>query len=155
MTRIPSPIPERRTHRITIRMTKGAYGDLVTNARCCGTSAANYARVLLHEASPPVAPPSQPDGMHVVLINELKRIGNNLNQLTHAANAGLPPHVKSLTKTLQELIALLLENELTGPRIRETLKRPIANDSSPSQKGIELQRGVRLYPARPGQEFDA
>ena len=82
-------------------------------------------------------------------------IGNNLNQLTHAANAGLPPHAKSLTKTLQELIAVLLENDLTGPRIRETLKRPIANDSSPSQKGIELQRGVRLYPARPGQEFDA
>lgn len=156
MTRPKKEPDDCKGYRLTIRMTKADYGGLAYHADRHGTSVANYARLLLTQSSIPTRTVPGADRLSPVLHGELKRIGNNLNQLTHAANAGLTPRSLSLIRTLDGIITLLTEDETTAPRIRAArTARTIANDTPPSQKGIELQRGVRLYSARPGQEFDA
>jgi hypothetical protein len=85
------------------------------------------------------------------LIAELRRIGNNVNQIAHAVNSGLPPEVQNAYRQVARLLDLLLADEFSVRR-NALRMRIAAHDSAHSQTGIELQRGVRLYPARPGTE---
>lgn len=82
---------------------------------------------------------------------ELRRIGNNVNQIAHAINSGLPPEVQNAYRQASRLIDLLIADELSARR-KALRMRTAAHDPAHSQTGIELQGGVRLYSARPGQE---
>ncbi len=85
------------------------------------------------------------------LFNELRRIGNNVNQIAHAVNSGLPPAVQDAYRHAARLLDLLLADELSARRT--TLRmRNAAHGTAHSQTGIELQGGVRVYPARPRTE---
>ena len=57
--------------------------------------------------------PSDPDALPIALVNQLKRIGNNLNQIAHAANAGLPPDHRKTAADLRDLINAIVQNELS------------------------------------------
>ena len=93
--------------------------------------------------TPPPLPPE--------LVKELRRIGNNVNQIAHAVNSGLPPEVQNAYRQANRLLNLLLADEFSARRTA-LRTRTAAHGSAHSQTGIELQGGVRLYPARPGKE---
>ena len=83
------------------------------------------------------------------VVNELKRIGNNVNQIAHAVNSGLPPDIRHYGKQLL-LILQVIETHGLDPRTVKTgnLKAP-GNDSPPPQTRAEFQRSVHLYPPGP------
>jgi hypothetical protein len=151
MTRPKKALPERKSRLISFRLTPEGRSRLEFEAASNGMTLTAYIEAKLDRQLKQIEV-RKSDGLHPAVTHELRRIGNNLNQLTHAANAGLTPHHRSLIKTLDGMITLLTEDDTTGPRIRTGhISRTIANDTPPSQKGIELQRGVRLYPARPAE----
>lgn len=137
-----------RTHMVTVRLTPEAYAQLTADATKLGLTRAGY---LDHLASNrKVEAASSDDGsLSIPLINHLKRLGNNLNQVTHAINSGLPAPVLLAAKTLHDLIQLLLEHELTGRQLKSFLsQRTATDDPPPPSKRDELQRSLRLRFAR-------
>ncbi|MFA5952472.1 MAG: MobC family plasmid mobilization relaxosome protein [Hyphomicrobium sp.] len=94
------------------------------------------------------------DAMHPLpheLLTELRRIGNNVNQIAHAVNSGLPPDVQNAYRQVARLLNLLLADEFSVRR-KALRMRTAAHGSAHSQTGFELQGGVRVYPARSGKE---
>lgn len=85
------------------------------------------------------------------LTAELRRIGNNVNQIAHAVNSGLPPELQNAYQQVGQLLELLLADEVSARR-NALRTRITAHGSAHSQTGIELQGGVRVYPARPRPE---
>lgn len=78
---------------------------------------------------------------------ELRRIGNNVNQIAHAVNAGLPPEFRFAYGQAARLIELLIADELSLRR-NALGTRTSAHGPAPTRKGHELQKGVRVHPAR-------
>lgn len=56
---------------------------LTENAKACGLSKSAYLRKLLRGSKPKALPPVD----YLKVIKELKRIGNNLNQIAYIANS--------------------------------------------------------------------
>lgn len=56
---------------------------LTENAKACGLSKSAYLRKLLHGHTPKTLPPVD----YFRMVKELKRIGNNLNQIAYIANS--------------------------------------------------------------------
>lgn len=106
---------------VTVRLTPAMYAKLESNARRLGVTRAGYLHHLVDNRSVEAAATTSADLLPVVLINQLKRIGNNLNQIAHAANAGLPVSQTKLSEHLRDLIDTLLEHELTARRVRAAI----------------------------------
>lgn len=109
-------------------------------------------RVLADEtAGPEVRPPvmaANDYAMDPALFNELRRIGNNLNQLAHAANAMLPPHARMAVQTMNQLFDTLLKDELLRRRLRDLRMRTDIYGPSPAQARDELQGSGPVRPSR-------
>ena len=60
--------------------------------------------------------------LHPAVFAELRRIGNNINQLAHAANGLMPPDVRMMVGNFDKLFKLLTQNELIARRMNEDLK---------------------------------
>jgi hypothetical protein len=107
--------------RVSIEQREAIEMAAVTaGASVSGFVAATMAEVLSRKQTPARAvapPPVQTLATHVAGISisdpsalaELKRIGININQLAHAANAGYPPNVASMLESLQRLFSMLSE----------------------------------------------
>lgn len=80
---------------------------------------------------------------------ELRRIGNNLNQLAHAANSGLPPSAKQAAKTFAELFELLADEDAFYRRLAGIRTRTDFHGAASPQAGKELQGRHALRPPRP------
>jgi hypothetical protein len=135
---------------ITVRLTPEADTRVRKEAMRLGLTRAGYVHHLIENKSVRVETPTDPDVLPVALINELKRIGNNLNQIAHAANSGLPPSQRMTAGALQELLNEIVQNELLNRRSHVLRTRAFANDSAPPQTRAEFQRSVQLHPARRG-----
>ncbi|MBL8884940.1 MAG: MobC family plasmid mobilization relaxosome protein [Hyphomicrobium sp.] len=73
-------------------------------------------------APPNEMPPTQAAGVSLsdpAALAELKRIGVNINQLAHAANAGYPPNIAALIENVAQLFAALGDRDAFGRRIEE------------------------------------
>lgn len=80
-------------------------------------------------ASPTPVPATHAAGISVSdpsALAELKRIGININQLAHAANAGYPPNVVSMLESLKGLLALLSEPDAFKRHIEHLAIPPAA-----------------------------
>jgi hypothetical protein len=137
---------------ITVRLTPSADARVRREALRLGLTRAGYVHHLIENRSVEVEAPCDPERLPVALINELKRIGNNLNQLAHAANSGLPPDHRMCARALQELLETVVQNELLNRRSHVLRTRAIANDTPPPQTRTEFQRSVQLHPARRGTD---
>ncbi|MGD9668820.1 MAG: plasmid mobilization relaxosome protein MobC [Hyphomicrobiaceae bacterium] len=156
---------DRRTQTITFRvsseerrrldeaaieagMTLSAYVAATVDRR---TSELRRRLAGMQKAATPPPPPSPNIPPEVVY--ELRRIGNNVNQIAHAVNSGLPPDIRHYGKQLL-LILQVIETHGLDPRTVEdgNLKAP-GNDSPPSQTRAEFQRSVHLYPSRSWRDF--
>ena len=147
-------MPRPRTHeagprarQILIRVTDQHYADLSLKADTAGMTISGLCARLVEHGKVVVTTDST--ALPLPLINELKRIGNNLNQLAHAANAGLPPSQRQMAADFRDLLDTIEQNELLSSRRTPlTEARLIANDSTPASARSQFQRSVHVHPAR-------
>lgn len=137
-----------RSKLVSIRLTEADFTKLKLDAGWAKMSISGFAERLVRERKITVLASDLPAPMHPGLLAELKRIGNNLNQIAHALNSNLPPDVSFTAKSLHQLIHLMGENELLGQRAREASTRMTKDDSASASAREEFQRSVRVHPAR-------
>lgn len=142
---------ERQASRITVRMPEDTYMTIASQATRHGRTVAQYVRDLIVDRNLPTPSDAGITKMDPLLFAELRRIGNNVNQIAHAVNSGLPPELQNAYRQADRLLSLLLADEVSARR-NALRTRITAHGSAHSQTGIELQGGVRVYPARPRSE---
>jgi hypothetical protein len=138
----------RRTHDeairnrlITIRVTEAQHARLRGQAEDAGMTISGLAEQLVCKGRVAIVTRAEA-GLDRAMVSELKRLGNNLNQIAHAANAGLPPSVPAAAKYLHDLMTLLVKDHYFVTRIQAARSREAANDSSPSLAREEFQRNA-------------
>lgn len=103
---------ETRTKIISARLTHDTYELISEHAERLGLTRAGYVEHLI-ENKPLKIVRGQMDELSVPLINELKRIGNNLNQIAHARNAGSDIDPSHFHTVLADIIRVICRNEMT------------------------------------------
>lgn len=91
------------------------------------------------------------------LVEQFIRIGNNLNQIAHAANADLPPQLRYAAQTLKAILDLIIENDLSpNPDAARQMADLVTRMLSSQTKTPRSPRPPR-YQSVPAQEpkFDA
>jgi Bacterial mobilisation protein (MobC) len=107
--------------------------------------------------------------MDPALFAELRRIGNNANQIAHALNSNLPPDVQMAWRTARDLLHAIARQELFLQQVATARAAPVtedganafihqlaqalstrtpSNDSPPAQARHVFQRSVQLHPSR-------
>jgi hypothetical protein len=105
---------ERLTCGLYVQLTPSQRRELADAVAAQGARLSDYVRDrLFRKPSEPVRPLSQPNGTAKAILDELRRIGNNLNQLTHHANA-------------QELIAEPAQLHETIAQLKTAMARVIS-----------------------------
>lgn len=83
------------------------------------------------------------------VVNEISRIGNNLNQIAHGVNNGLPADKQRLVKKMRQLFVIIRDHNLDPNHPSKRDKKAPANDPQTAQTRQKLQRRVQVRPARP------
>lgn len=135
-----------RTQAITVRVTPSEYARLQAEAAQAGASVSGLAERYITRGTVRVEASRMPAPLDPVLIAELKRIGNNLNQIAHALNSNLPPDTTFTARSLRDLIHTLMRDELLLQRLRDAKEK--RDDSAPASPRQEFQRVVSVRPAR-------
>lgn len=80
----------------------------------------------------------EPDHKRIdpALLAEMRRWGNNLNQLAHAANAGLPPDGHRVVKATHRLLATVLEDELMAKRMAHARESMNGDDGTDPRQWV-------------------
>ncbi|MFK0172912.1 plasmid mobilization protein [Streptomyces sp. NPDC090306] len=104
-----NPASRKRANRLTARLTKTEYDEIVAAARARAVTAARFlvaAGLAAARGNLPVEPTERRD----VAVDELaaaraqlSRVGNNLNQLTRLANSGEIPSPDDLASILSRV----------------------------------------------------
>ena len=172
----------RRTHQsaprskqVLIRLTPDEYLRRAVDARKADLTVSGLCERLVCEGKVESGSGSGHRPMDPAVFAELRRIGNNANQIAHALNSNLPPDVQFAWRTARDLLQLLARQELQlqraateGPhagrrvadpdviqKIADALRtRTQANDPSAPQARDIFQRRVQVHPARRGQEHE-
>jgi hypothetical protein len=99
----------KRTQIVRTAFTPEEYAELIEKAAAAEMSAAGFLRASgLGRATPRTKRRPPVDGEKLErAIAEMRRIGNNLNQLAHASNMLLPPDAAQLRQSQQELLETL------------------------------------------------
>ncbi len=104
---------DRRVVQINIRLTIAENEKVTRQASNSGLSAANWIRKKIFTGK---FPPQKLSALDNAVYLELKKIGVNLNQVTHRINKGETPKeyqtlLQCLTKILNKIIDRLIHNE--------------------------------------------
>ena len=102
-----------RNHRVEIYFTKNELETLTKNVRRSGLSREGFCRRVLNGTEVKEAPPTDVP----VLIREVRRVGNTLNQIMKRANALGLMDVPQLRKALDEnrVVEKLIVDAYTTP----------------------------------------
>lgn len=96
---------ERRSRHVIFRVTEIQYGTLQERAECVGLSINDFARqlVLLRESQIKIKSTRRFDP---ALINQLARVGNNLNQLTQIAHmtGDISPRLNIILDAIYDIV---------------------------------------------------
>jgi len=86
----PGPPAGSSGYRVTVRLKDAERAELLLAARSRGTSPANWLRSLaiVHLARRPQWNPAEMDALRELFV-EVRRIGNNVNQIAHAMNVAI------------------------------------------------------------------
>ncbi len=96
-----------RDFQLNLALTQREYDFIAANAKRAEMRLPDYGRWMLlssSRAAPPAAPVAQVDRL---VYEQLKRLGNNLNQLTRHAHITREPLPRSLEFLLQDIRAVL------------------------------------------------
>lgn len=108
MSRLKVPKAPTRTRTVIVRMTVQEHADARTCARSLGVTMSRLMR-----SRSEVLPPPRAD---LELAAQFTRIGNNINQIAHAINAGGQPELAQVISALAQLQESLarLRGQLRG-----------------------------------------
>lgn len=154
--------PNRRTETIAFRVSREQRDRLEEGAIEAGMTLSGYLSALLDkrithlrarlaEMHEP-APAPQQMALPPDVARELSRIGNNINQMAHAINSGLPPEPRDMVRKLKTVLDIIHDNRIapaSNPRQRKSPIRSANDGSPPPQTRQEFQRSVQLHPTRP------
>ncbi len=137
---------------VCIRMTADDYALKTAQARELSLSVSGLCERLVLEGK--VEPSARPAYklMDPALFLELRRIGNNVNQIAHAVNGNLPPDLLMAWRSIEDLLKNLLAAELVKQKT-EALRTRTDDDTPPPQARDVFQRSVRVHPARRPEDF--
>ena len=105
-----------RTKLVSVRLREATYDRVTAAAAAASLSRAGYLEHLIEDRAVVVEQAAN-DGLPVALVNELKRLGNNLNQIAHNAHCQIPPQERELAKVVSEIIHALAEHEVMRKRL--------------------------------------
>lgn len=104
---------DKRTVQVNIRLTEGENAKATAFAQASGMTPANWIRRIIFTGK---FPPLKLSTIDAALYRELKKIGVNLNQITHRINQGdLPKEILSHQMELTAILNKIL-NVLTNDR---------------------------------------
>lgn len=116
MARPKKPEQEQRTKRLPhVRCTEAEYRSAMAQANAAKKSLSAFVRELAttgHVVAANDAQPSMLSATDVALLDQLRRIGTNINQLTrvaHATGGELPKSLVDAGEDLQEILDQLIE----------------------------------------------
>jgi len=138
---------------VCIRMTDDDYALKVTQARELQLSVSGLCERLVLEGKVEMSARPSYKAMDPALFTELRRIGNNINQIAHAVNSNLPPDLLMACRSIEALLTTLLSAELVQQK--SDFRKPWTgtNDTPPPQARSIFQRSVRVHPARRTEDF--
>ena len=154
-----------RTKIVSARLKPETYDLISEHAEKLGLSRAGYIEHLIENRPLRLSRPLA-DDLSVPLLNELKRVGNNLNQIAHARNSGLDVDPRLFRTVVTEIIATICSNEVLRRRY-ETAEAEVAGKSvqfveeefrlrkaaapakAPEPSRSEPTGGAQGYPSRP------
>lgn len=140
-----------RTRSVTIRLTPDEYLRRSVDAREAGLSVSGLCERLVCNGKVEARPDTGYRSMDPALFAELRRIGNNANQIAHALNSNLPAHVGLAWQTVNDLLRTLMRDEMLSQQLSSLRTRTAANDPPTTQTRDVFQRSVQVHPARRGQ----
>ena len=140
------PAP-KRTHQISFRVSEEERSRLEAEANRAGMKLAPYCQSVALKRRLTVATVTF-HRMEPALFAELRRVGNNVNQIAHAINSNLPPHVQFAAQSLNAVLQTLLRDDLLNRRIEALRTRTHFHGAAPPETGVQLQGRLRVYPAR-------
>ena len=135
-----------RTEVVTLRLTKAERRLVEQRALAAGLTVSAWSAHMLSTGRVSVEVTPSP-ALHPSLVAELKRIGNNVNQIAASLNAGRHVSVRNIALGLQEVLHCIIGDELLNSRARAgQAKRDPSDGAAHPQTGEQLQGSVRLYP---------
>lgn len=138
---------------VCIRMTEDDYALKVSQAKEFGLTVSGLCERLVLTGKVDTSALPAYRAMDPALFTELRRIGNNVNQIAHALNGNLPPDTAFAWRTAQALLTKLLSEELINQKTETLRTRTNADDSPAPQARDIFQRSVRVHPARRTEDF--
>jgi|GEM_PF-5305687 len=108
----------KRTKIVSARLTQETYDLISVHAEKLGLTRAGYVEHLIEDRPLRIVRPAS-DELPVTFLNELKRIGNNLNQIAHARNAGQNVDPRQFQTVVTEIIATICSNEVLRRRYEQ------------------------------------
>lgn len=153
-------MPRRRTHAkatrsrmVCIRLTDDDYNHRSTQARELGLTVSGLCERLVLEGKVDMDARPSYRAMDPALFTELRRIGNNINQIAHATNSNLPTDVMFAWRSVNQLMATLLGDELLSQKLH-ALRAKTESDGPPASQARDVfQRSVRIHTARSKDDF--
>lgn len=126
-----------RSEVMHFRVTPDEKSDIQLRAHRAGMSVGEFLTVLAATRNVTfVERKYQP--IDPVLFAELRRIGNNLNQLAHAANSGLPPSALATVQAARELVNAICRNDI----LRRLADEPGEDHAAPSNDLGAISKSV-------------
>lgn len=138
---------EARTEVLTVRLTRSARTKIAHNAAAAGVTVSAWCADVLADGRN-VVEVAPTRALNPALVAELKRIGNNINQIAARLNLGKQSLERSVANAMSALMEALLRDEVLASRVGE-FERSHPDGATHSPPGNELQGGVRLHPPRP------
>jgi len=157
---------KRKNETIAFRVTAAERERLETAAIDVGMSLSGYLAATVERRTDQMRArlaemqrqPQSTEPKHSALspeaFQELRRIGNNINQIAHAMNSNLPPEPQHLIRQLQTMLQLIYKHNLHQAGTTAQSNKAANDGSSTAQTRHEFQRRVHIRPERRGQEDD-
>lgn len=131
-----------RTKIVSARLTHETYNLISEHAAKLGLTRAGYIEHLIEDRPLRIVRPIS-DELPITFLNELKRVGNNLNQIAHARNAGQDVDPRQFRTVVTQIVATICSNEVMRRRYAD------AEADVARKQGRVVEEEVRLRGAPP------
>lgn len=108
--------PMYLTRTVSARLRADTFDIVTEHAERLGLTRSAYIEHLIENRPLKIAR-TVTDELSVPLVNELKRIGNNLNQMAHARNSDLPVDRGAFRTVLADILVALCREEMLRKRV--------------------------------------
>ncbi len=135
-----------RTKIVSARLTHETYNLISEHAAKLGLTRAGYIEHLIEDRPLRIVRPIS-DELPITFLNELKRVGNNLNQIAHARNAGQDVDPRQFRTVVTQIVATICSNEVMRRRYADAE----ADVARKEGRVVEEQVRLRAAPAMPSQ----